>query len=372
MSHSSKDIHFMRHALALARRGLGRTAPNPSVGCVLVKNDKVVGRGRTADGGRPHAEVVALKRAGFDAKGSTAYVSLEPCSHHGETPPCTGALIESGVSRVVVACQDPDPRVSGQGIRQLYCAGIAVETGILEEDALMLNKGFLLKTTQGRPLVTLKVATGSDGRILPGKEGKIRWVTGTLARHRAHLERSFHDAILVGSGTVLGDNPALTTRLPGFEHDLIRVVLDRSLRVSPEALFLQPLDLPEGAVRSPPFLFHGPRAEGLGKFSFLAGEGRVRLIEGDPHDLTFVLKTLADSGVTRLLVEGGPHIHGSFLRAGYCDRLLWFRGSAETGDSGRPAFDGFDLPDVLDRFEGAHKKTIRLGDDSLEVYEKEA
>ena len=266
------DDHWIGCALALAERGLGAVWPNPAVGCVLVAGDQVVGRGWTQPGGRPHAESEALARAGAAARGATAYVSLEPCAHHGETPPCTDALIAAGIARVVVALVDPDPRVSGKGIEGLEAAGIAVSTGVRAEDAEDLNRGFLKRVIEGRPLVTLKVATSLDGRIATGG-GDSKWITGEAARRRAHLLRAQNDAILVGARTAMLDRPRLTCRLPGLEdRSPIRIVADRRLRL--------PLTDP------------------------LVAEA------GDPPTWLFTIqgadsRALGERGLTRVLVEGG-------------------------------------------------------------------
>src|ERR1700676_4205833 len=207
------DFGHMRAALSLARRGLGWVAPNPTVGCVIVKEGRVVGRGWTQKGGRPHAETEARARAGKAAKGATAYVSLEPCSHHGKTPPCAEALVAAGIARVVAAVEDPDPRVSGAGIARLCEAGAAVETGLCAAEAAELNAGFFCRGKNGRPLFTLKLATSLDGRIATAS-GESRWITGPTARERAHLLRATHDAVLVGTDTVIADIPELTCLLP--------------------------------------------------------------------------------------------------------------------------------------------------------------
>ena len=214
---TSTDFAMMRAALGLARRGLGTVWPNPSVGCVLVKDGHVVGRGWTQRGGRPHGETEALRRAGAAANGATAYVTLEPCSHWGKTPPCADALIAAGLRRVVVALEDPDPRVAGAGIEALRKAGLAVETGLCTAEAAELNAGFLRRIRSGRPLVTLKLATSLDGRIATAA-GESRWITGPQSRESAHLLRATHDAILVGTATVLADDPELTCRLPGLAN----------------------------------------------------------------------------------------------------------------------------------------------------------
>src|SRR5919202_715739 len=221
----------MRAALALARRGLGNTWPNPSVGCVVVRDGRVVGRGWTQPGGRPHAETEALARAGDASKGATAYITLEPCCHWGQTPPCTDALLVAGVARVVVAMEDPDPRVLGDGIDRLRSAGIEVTVGVCADEAAELNAGFTKRIVEGRPLTTLKLATTLDGRIATHR-GESQWITGPAARERAHALRADHDAIMVGSNTVLVDNPLLTCRLPGLEHrSPVRLVVDSRLRV---------------------------------------------------------------------------------------------------------------------------------------------
>jgi len=221
----------MRSALELARRGLGIVAPNPAVGCVLVQGGRVVGRGWTQPGGRPHAETEALRRAGAASRGAVAYVTLEPCCHWGQTPPCTDALVAAGVRRVVVGAEDPDPRVSGRGIERLRAAGIEVELGICAEAAAELAAGFLLRMRAGRPLVTLKLATTLDGRIAT-HGGESQWITGPLARQRAHALRADHDAIMVGSNTAVVDDPLLTCRLAGLAaRSPVRIAVDSRLRV---------------------------------------------------------------------------------------------------------------------------------------------
>jgi diaminohydroxyphosphoribosylaminopyrimidine deaminase/5-amino-6-(5-phosphoribosylamino)uracil reductase len=220
----------MRAALALARRGLGMVWPNPSVGCVIVRDGRVVGRGVTAFGGRPHAEAIALATAGEQARGATVYVTLEPCCHWGRSPPCTEALITAGIARAVIATGDPDPRVNGQGLTRLRAAGVSVSTGLLEAEARDVLFGFSQRMTLGRPMVTLKLATTLDGRIAT-QRGESQWITGTAARRVAHALRGRHDAVMVGVGTVLADNPELTCRIPGYRPTpVVRVVADSHLR----------------------------------------------------------------------------------------------------------------------------------------------
>ena len=225
------DQRWMQTTLGLARRGLGAVWPNPAVGCVIVNDGRVVGRGWTQPGGRPHAETEALRRAGAMARGATAYVSLEPCCHWGQTPPCADALIGAGVRRVVVAIEDPDPRVAGNGVARLRAAGLVVDIGLGAGEAAEVNAGFLTRQRLGRPLVTLKLATSLDGRIATSS-GESRWITAAPARERGHKLRAEHDAIMVGTATVLADDPQLTCRLPGLEHrSPVRVVPDRYLRI---------------------------------------------------------------------------------------------------------------------------------------------
>lgn len=324
----------MLHALRLAQRSLGQTAPNPAVGCVLVSRDgRVVGRGRTAKGGRPHAERAALDEAGITARGATAYVTLEPCSHHGQTPPCAEALIAAGVARVVVAVGDPDPRVNGRGMAMLREAGITVVEGVCGAEAADLNAGFFLKVRQGRPLVTLKIAQSLDGRTATAT-GESQWITGEPARAYGHLLRARHDAILIGSGTALADDPMLTCRLPGLEdRSPVRVVLDSRLKLNEWSKLAQ-------SAQTIPTLVFTARADGGGALETCGVEivrvGRDAL--GRPR-LDEVLAALAGRGITRVLVEGGASVHASFLVHDLADRLEVFSAPMVLGGSGRPAVD---------------------------------
>jgi diaminohydroxyphosphoribosylaminopyrimidine deaminase / 5-amino-6-(5-phosphoribosylamino)uracil reductase len=328
-----QDPVHMRHALMLAVRGLGEVAPNPSVGCVIVKDGVVVGRGRTAPGGRPHAEPQALAEAGEAASGATAYVTLEPCSHHGHTPPCVKALIDAGITRVVVAAGDPDARVNGEGIAWLKMAGIAVTTGVCEAEAAELNAGFFLKVQHSRPLVTLKLAQSLDGKIATAS-GESRWITGESARRFGHLLRARHDAILIGVNTALADDPMLTCRLPGLEHrSPLRVVLDTSLRLAERSKLAQTA----GEV---PTLVYTTAPDGTGKALEACGITVVRLAKdaaGRPK-VEAVLADLAERGITRLLVEGGAGAHAAFLNAGpdtgLADRLEVFTAPTVLGGAG--------------------------------------
>jgi len=334
---TATDLSHMRAALALARRGLGTTAPNPSVGCVLVREGRVLGRGWTQPGGRPHAETEALRRAGEAARGATVYVTLEPCSHYGLTPPCTDALLAAGVARCLVACEDPDPRVSGSGLRRLRENGVAVELGLLRAEAEALNRGFILHRTEGRPLVTLKLATSLDGRIALAS-GESRWITGPAARERAHLLRAAHDAVLVGSGTALADDPRLDVRLPGLAaRRPLRVVLDAGLRLPPGH------DLVARGWEHNTLILTRPGHEEARQRAYHARGVEVVALDdcdtdGRPRPQA-VLRELARRGVTRLMVEGGAGAAAAFLRAGLVDRLAWFRAGKVIGGDGHPAVE---------------------------------
>jgi diaminohydroxyphosphoribosylaminopyrimidine deaminase / 5-amino-6-(5-phosphoribosylamino)uracil reductase len=360
----SRDPGPMRAALALARRRLGLTWPNPSVGCVIVKDRVVIGRGATQRGGRPHAETVALAQAGKAAKGATAYVTLEPCSHHGKTPPCAEALIASGVARVVVAAQDPDPRVSGKGIAALRAAGIEVELGLCAAEAEEVNAGFFTLMRLGRPMVTLKVAASLDGRIAVASR-ESRWITGEPARARVHLLRATHDAVMVGSGTVIADDPELTCRLPGMANrSPVRIVADGSLRVPLTARVV-------ATAREVPTWFvvrhgiSGDRREG-----FRACDVEIVDVPETPSgetDLAAALKVLGKRGITRLLVEGGATIATALLRADLVDRLCWFHAPSVIGGDGLPALTalGLNAPGQAPRFARLALETV--GEDVLET-----
>jgi diaminohydroxyphosphoribosylaminopyrimidine deaminase/5-amino-6-(5-phosphoribosylamino)uracil reductase len=357
----------MRSALALARRGLGNTWPNPSVGCVIVANGRVVGRAFTAPGGRPHAEPQALAMAGTAARGATAYVTLEPCCHHGRTPPCTDALIAAGVARVVVAAQDPDPRVNGQGIAKLRAAGITVEQGALADAAGEVLAGFHQRTTTGRPLVTLKLASTLDGRIAT-HSGESRWITGSAARRAAHAMRGRHDAILVGVGTVLADDPDLTCRLPGFRSTpIVRVVADSHLRTPLTARLVA------SAQETPVWMLirHGTDPTRHHAFAELG----IRLIEVPGAeagvDLSAGLSALGAAGITRLLVEGGAQVAAALLRSGLVDRIAWFHAPAVLGGDAWPAVQAFgtDTLDAMPRF--IRRRAAPVGEDMLTEFARQ-
>src|SRR6202011_6030380 len=360
------DLWAMRTALALARRGLGTVWPNPAVGCVIVSNARVVGRGWTHPGGRPHGETEALRRAGEAARGASAYVSLEPCCHWGRTPPCVDALIKAGVQRVVVALEDPDPRVAGEGLRRLRDAGLAVETGLCAAEAAEVNAGFLSRLRLGPPLVTLKLGTSLDGRIATAS-GESQWITGPPARERAHAMRASHDAIMVGTGTVVADNPQLTCRLPGLGYrSPVRVVIDRHLRVPPTAKIITE------ARRVPTWLLILRSIDPARREPFLAAGTTLIEVAPDPEgriDLALALGALGERGITRLLVEGGAQLAAALLRAGLVDRLAWVHAPLLIGGDGVPAIAGFGLEALADApgFERVSMEAV--GDDVLTIFQ---
>lgn len=364
---ADNDRAHMRAALGLARRGLGNVWPNPAVGCVIVKDGRVVGRGWTQPGGRPHAETEALAMAGEAARGATAYVTLEPCSHHGKTPPCAEALVQAGLSRVVVAIEDEDPRVSGQGLALLRQAGIAITLGICADEARELNAGFFLKLREGRPLVTLKLATSLDGRIAT-HSGESKWITGASARQAAHLLRAEHDVIMVGSGTALADDPDLTCRLPGLEdRSPVRVVVDGRMRLPlTSRLVVTANEIPTWLLT----LEDGDAAR-IEAFQD-SGVDVVEVPEGPDHtvDLGAALMVLAESGVTRVLVEGGAHLAAGLLRVGLVDRLVWFRSARLIGGDGLPAAVAFGVDHLgkTPRFERID--VCSVAEDMMEIYRK--
>jgi diaminohydroxyphosphoribosylaminopyrimidine deaminase/5-amino-6-(5-phosphoribosylamino)uracil reductase len=321
----------MRHALRLAARGLGRVAPNPAVGCVIVAPDgRVVGRGWTAPGGRPHAETVALADAGSAARGATAYVTLEPCSHTGKTPPCAKALVDAGIARVVAAVGDSDPRVSGQGFAALCAAGIEVTGGVCEAEARELNAGFFKRVEHGLPLVALKIAQSADGFVADAK-GKSRWITSEASRRHGHFLRAQHDAILIGIGTARADDPMLSCRLEGLEdRSPLRVVLDSRLQLKPDTQLVK-------SAREIPLLVV-TAAEG-GEVLRAAGAEIVKVAAdaGGHADIGAALAQLAARGITRVLVEGGPKVHAAILNRGLADRIYIYRAPLLLGSGSHSA-----------------------------------
>jgi diaminohydroxyphosphoribosylaminopyrimidine deaminase/5-amino-6-(5-phosphoribosylamino)uracil reductase len=352
------DHHHMVRALELARRGLYSTPPNPAVGCVLVRWGQVVGEGYHQRAGEPHAEIVALHDAGIAARGSTAYVTLEPCSHHGRTPPCADALIAAGVRRVVVAMRDPNPRVDGSGLARLEAAGIRTGHGLLAHEAAEINRGFVRRMVTGRPWVTLKLGASLDGRTALA-DGTSKWITGERARADVQRLRARSSAIITGSGTVVADDPMLTVRDPEFEmrgRRPLRVVLDSGLATPPSAQVLSfagsTLIMTRDAA--------APLAEPLRE----AG-ARVESVRASAPglDLDAVLERLGELECNEVLVEAGPTLAGDFVRRGLVDEIVVYMAPVVLGDAARGLFNLPPLARMCDRCEFEWRDVARIGDD---------
>ena len=321
---------------------MGRVWPNPAVGCVIVQDGRVVGRGWTQPGGRPHAETHALQQAGTAARDATAYVTLEPCAHHGHTPPCADALIAAGIARVVTALQDPDPRVDGGGHARLDSSGISVTKHVLMRDALQDHAGFLLRVQTGRPLFTLKLANSFDGRIATAS-GDSQWITGPSARRFVHGLRARHDAVLVGAGTARIDDPSLTVRGVGIAHQPIRVVLSRRLNLPTDSA------LARTARDVPVWVCHGPDAlaERVQQWQSLGARTlECKVGAGGQLDLQSVAQTLGSEGLTRVFCEGGGMLAASMLTHGIADQLIGFTAGVAIGAEGQPSLGAMGI-DVL-------------------------
>ncbi|MBW8903116.1 MAG: bifunctional diaminohydroxyphosphoribosylaminopyrimidine deaminase/5-amino-6-(5-phosphoribosylamino)uracil reductase RibD [Bradyrhizobium sp.] len=361
------DQRFMQLALTLGRRGQGRTWPNPAVGAVVVKDGVIVGRGWTQPGGRPHAEPEAIARAGEAARGATLYVTLEPCSHHGKTPPCADAVIAAGIARVVSAVADPNPEVAGQGHARLRAAGIAVDIGVGAAEATRDHAGHFRRIRDKRPHVTLKLAVSADDKIA-GPGHKRLAISGETAKARVHLLRAQSDAILVGIGTVQADDPLLTCRLPGMEaRSPIRVVLDRSLRISGTSRLVQSArETPLWVVTSD--LAEAPAAMKLGA----AGAQVIRIARSAPAGLEVlaVLRALAERGITRLLVEGGARVASSFVAAGLVDEFWLLRSRDPIGDDGVGALHAMPLSALTGSPGFRQRASETFQDDTLTIYER--
>ena len=359
----AQDSRFMALAHALGRRGFGSAWPNPAVGAVIVRDDgRVVGRGWTQPGGRPHAEIEALARAGPAARGATIYVTLEPCSHQGRTPPCADAIAAAGIKRVVSAIEDPNPAVAGRGHARLRAAGIALDIGLGVEEARRAHAGHVLRMREGRPRVLLKLAISADGKAgLAGPRPMA--ITGEPARARVHLMRAMNDAILIGIGTALADDPLLTVRLPGMaDRSPVRVVLDSALRLPlTSALVNSAAETPVWAVGAPEAPAEGARG--------LEGQ-RVNVLSAAAHDgkldLRAVLKLLAQHGITRLMVEGGPTVAAAFVAADLVDEAALFRSPKVVGATGIDA--GMPVEMLARRLRLVGRDTV--GDDSVEFLER--
>jgi len=356
------DERYMRLALALGRRNLGRTWPNPAVGAVIVKDGVIIGRGWTQDGGRPHAEVEALRRARKLAQGATMYVTLEPCAHHGKTPPCADAIIRSGIARVVSALEDPNPEVAGQGHERMRAKGIAVEVGPCAEEARRDHAGHITRLTQGRPYVTVKLAISADGKAgLPGR--KPAPITNKTARDRVFQMRACSDAIMVGIGTVLADDPQLTCRLPGmFERSPVRVVIDEKL--------ILPLSTSVVATvrETPTWVFTSRRPSQIAEEILQEKGCKVFRVDesGDQLDLRQVLKVLAEQGITRLMLEGGPILAASFVENDLVDEAVLLHGVKSVGVSGIDPLEGMPLDTLTGRLNSIGSEKLDV--DTIETF----
>ncbi|MEJ2060423.1 MAG: bifunctional diaminohydroxyphosphoribosylaminopyrimidine deaminase/5-amino-6-(5-phosphoribosylamino)uracil reductase RibD [Gammaproteobacteria bacterium] len=336
-SSANDDLRYMARALELARRGWYTTHPNPRVGCVIVNNGDIVGEGFHERTGEPHAEIHALQAAGDRARGGTAYVTLEPCSHHGRTPPCADALVAAGVARVVVGMRDPNPRVAGEGLERLQAAGIATRAGVLEAQARALNPGFCKRMESGRPWVRVKLAASLDGRTALAS-GESQWITGEAARRDVQRLRAQSSAVLTGSGTVLADDPSLNVRLSAAELDHagevrqpLRVVLDPRPVMGPEAKILS---LPGTTL-----VYTRPEYAQAADALAAAGAGVVETPGAeDALDLAAVLQDLARREVNEVHVEAGAHLSGAFVQAGLVDELVIYLAPHLMGDGGRGLF----------------------------------
>ncbi|ABD88211.1 bifunctional diaminohydroxyphosphoribosylaminopyrimidine deaminase/5-amino-6-(5-phosphoribosylamino)uracil reductase RibD [Rhodopseudomonas palustris] len=362
------DLRFMQLALSLGRRGQGRTAPNPAVGAVIVKDGVIVGRGWTQPGGRPHAEIEALNRAGLAARGATLYVTLEPCSHHGKTPPCADAVIAAGLARVVSAIEDPNPQVAGQGHARLRAAGIRVDVGLGAAEAAHDHAGHFRRVRDGRPHVILKLAVSSDDKIA-ATPGQPTAITGEAARARVHLLRAQCDAILIGIRTALADDPLLTCRLPGMEkRSPVRVVLDRALRLPGDSRLVH------SARSTPLWLLASEIAEAAAAAKLgAAGAQIIHVADCDAMpglDLPAVLQALAGNGITRLLVEGGARVASSLVAADLVDEVWLLRGAMTIGEGGVAALDGLPLSVITAAAAFKIRTSETLGPDSLTIYER--
>jgi len=362
------DVRWMALALSLGARGRGRVWPNPAVGCVIVKDGRVLGRGWTQPGGRPHAEPVALAQAGAAARGATVYVTLEPCAHFGQTPPCADALIAAGVARVVIALRDPDPRTDGGGAARLRAAGIEVVEGVMEAEARAAHAGFVSRVTAGRPVLTLKLAASLDGRIATAT-GESQWITGPVARRQVHAMRARHDAVMVGAGTARADDPSLTVRGLGVDHQPVRVVLSRRL------------DLPEGSAlmrtagEVPVWLCHGADASEAARATWR--DAGARLIEigagtGGQLDLAAVMQALGAAGLTSVFCEGGGALAAGLLAGDLVDDLVVYGAGLVIGAEGTPGIGAMGVAALDEAPRFALRSVSSVGGDTVQIWARRA
>ena len=360
------DARFMALALSLGRRGQGRVWPNPAVGCVIVQGDRIVGRGWTQDGGRPHAETEALQQAGDKACGATAYVTLEPCAHHGKTPPCAEALVKAGVSRVVVAVADSDARVDGKGLEILRAAGVEVSVGEGAAEARRDHVGFFTRTEIGRPFVTLKLANSFDGRIATGT-GESQWITGPEARRVVHGMRSRHDAVMVGGGTARKDDPSLTVRDLGIPHQPARVVVSRRLDL--------PLmgKLARTASEIPVILCHGADADPALQQTWrdLGATLLPCAVRGTQLNPADVLQQLGAHGLTRVFCEGGGALAASLIEEDFVDELVGFNAGVIIGAEGLPGIGAMGLSKLAAAPRYRLQSVRSVGSDVMHIWERD-
>lgn len=362
------DLRFMDAALALGRRGLGRTAPNPSVGALVVKDGIIIGRGWTAAGGRPHGEPLALAQAGSAAKGATIYVTLEPCSHHGQTPPCCEAIVAAGISRVVYAVGDPNPDIAGRGAAYCRDHGLAVVAGIDEAAARRDHLGHILRMTEHRPTITLKFAETADGFAAGGRHDPRLSITGVAANGMVHVMRAMHDAIMVGAGTVLADDPLMTVRLPGVQAKPLRVILDGGLRLPLQSRLVQTAsDAPILLLtRSESLDARGAQFEAIEGLEIIAapitGSGAL--------DLRAALRLLADRGITRIFSEGGPTVGSALIADGLADEVILFQAQKPLGREGVPTMTRGARDILRDPTRYRHSENLEVGTDRLHRFER--
>ena len=360
------DRRFMQLALALGKRRQGRTWPNPAVGAVIVRDGVIVGRGWTQPGGRPHAEPEALKRAGEAARGATLYVTLEPCSHFGKSPPCADAIRAAGISRVVASIEDPNPEVAGQGFAKLRAAGIAVDIGLGAAEATRDHAGHIRRIRDRRPHVIVKLAVSADDKIAAAGHKAVA-ITGEMARTRVHLLRAQSDAILVGIGTALADDPLLSCRLPGMEaRSPVRVVLDRALRIPGASRLVH------SARQTPLWVMTSETSEAAAAARLGAAGAQVIRVHAtaDGLDLPAVLHSLSERGITRLMVEGGARVASSFVAAGLVDEIWLLRGPASIGADGVPALDAMPLSAITQSPNYRVRASETLDKDTLTMFER--
>lgn len=370
-----QDENWMRHALKLAQQGIYTAKPNPAVGCVIVLDDQLVGEGWHKKAGEPHAEVLALRQAGIKAQGATAYVTLEPCSHFGKTPPCANALVEAGVKRVVVAMLDPNPQVAGRGVKRLEEAGIEVKVGLLQEQAELLNEGFIKRMNTQRPFVRVKLASSVDGRTAMSSGDSI-WITDEPARQSVHLMRARHGAIVTGIGTILADDPQMNVRLPDDvlkEHNLseadlnpIRVVLDPNLSMPLDSRMMKTGGRTILMTTAAGVKYNRSSADEL----IAAGAEIIAIQEQDGNiSLDAVLQFLAqEENINEVMVEAGAHVAGGFFEAGLVDELHWYIGPHLMGHQGKPLVMLPSLKSMQDRIELSTKSINQVGDDFYFIF----